>query len=324
MLHTSPGTARHFSKLYDRHGDSYTEDATVSSLKDVFKSVADQVGDESPRRNAAIFSSESLVFYGEDDQVDDNVCHDDGNGGHGHGGGDGNGNGGHGHGHGGGDGDGNGNGGDGDCDGHGHNYGNDDNDDGDSHVMVIVVVMMVIVVVMMIMMMMMMMVMVIVVVVVVVVMWWYIVVIVLLFCLVFLLQNGAVSLSALDIARTELRYFPDDCPLGLLRCCRWAGRLSSNRTFTTRLPFLIVDPAKSIELYSSIQPSVHSLHSFVPPYIRSSFCPFIRIIIRPFAFICLFLWEALTLSPPRVINSKFPLQPHQKYDITQYEELYFS
>ena len=32
----------------------------------------------------------------------------------------------------------------------------------------------------------------------------------------------------------------------------------------------------------------------------------------------------LTLSLPRVINFKFPLQPHQKYYITQYEELDFS
>ena len=36
-------------------------------------------------------------------------------------------------------------------------------------------------------------------------------------------------------------------------------------------------------------------------------------------------WTArLTLSLPRVINVKFPLQPHQKYYITQYEELGFS
>ena len=31
----------------------------------------------------------------------------------------------------------------------------------------------------------------------------------------------------------------------------------------------------------------------------------------------------LTLSLPRVINFKFPLQPHQEYYITQYEELGF-
>ena len=31
-----------------------------------------------------------------------------------------------------------------------------------------------------------------------------------------------------------------------------------------------------------------------------------------------------TLSLPRVINIKFPLQPHQKYNITQYEEVGFS
>ena len=33
---------------------------------------------------------------------------------------------------------------------------------------------------------------------------------------------------------------------------------------------------------------------------------------------------ALTLSLPRVINFKFPLQPHQKYCTTQYEERGFS
>ena len=33
---------------------------------------------------------------------------------------------------------------------------------------------------------------------------------------------------------------------------------------------------------------------------------------------------ALTLSLPRVINFKFPLHPHQKYYITQYEEPGFS
>ena len=37
------------------------------------------------------------------------------------------------------------------------------------------------------------------------------------------------------------------------------------------------------------------------------------------------LWKIfLTLSLPRVINFKFPLQPHQKYNITQYGELGFS
>ena len=33
---------------------------------------------------------------------------------------------------------------------------------------------------------------------------------------------------------------------------------------------------------------------------------------------------SLTLSLPRVINVKFPLQPHQKYNITKYGELGFS
>ena len=31
----------------------------------------------------------------------------------------------------------------------------------------------------------------------------------------------------------------------------------------------------------------------------------------------------LTLSLPRVINLEFPLEPHQKYNIIQYEELGF-
>ena len=35
-------------------------------------------------------------------------------------------------------------------------------------------------------------------------------------------------------------------------------------------------------------------------------------------------WLTLTLSLPRVINFKFPLQPHPKYTITRYEELGFS
>ena len=34
--------------------------------------------------------------------------------------------------------------------------------------------------------------------------------------------------------------------------------------------------------------------------------------------------HTITLSLPRVIRVKFPLQPHQKYNITQYEELGFS
>ena len=32
----------------------------------------------------------------------------------------------------------------------------------------------------------------------------------------------------------------------------------------------------------------------------------------------------VTFSLPRVINVKFPLQPHEKYKVTQYEELGFS
>ena len=43
MLHTSPSTAEKFAELYDCHGDSYTQDATVESLGEVFKSVEKQV-----------------------------------------------------------------------------------------------------------------------------------------------------------------------------------------------------------------------------------------------------------------------------------------
>ena len=35
-------------------------------------------------------------------------------------------------------------------------------------------------------------------------------------------------------------------------------------------------------------------------------------------------WKELTLSLPRVINLQFPLQPHQKCNISQYGELVFS
>jgi len=39
MLHCSPRTAEKFAEEYDRYGDSYTEDATADSLKEVFNSV---------------------------------------------------------------------------------------------------------------------------------------------------------------------------------------------------------------------------------------------------------------------------------------------
>ena len=43
-----------------------------------------------------------------------------------------------------------------------------------------------------------------------------------------------------------------------------------------------------------------------------------------YVFILYIRWRSLlTLSFPRVINIKFLLQPHQKYYITQYEELGF-
>ena len=43
MLHCSPGTADKFAEEYDRFGDSYTQDATVESLKEVFNNVQNQV-----------------------------------------------------------------------------------------------------------------------------------------------------------------------------------------------------------------------------------------------------------------------------------------
>ena len=43
MLHRSPRTADKFAEEYDRHGDSYTQDATVESLKEVFNNVQSQV-----------------------------------------------------------------------------------------------------------------------------------------------------------------------------------------------------------------------------------------------------------------------------------------
>ncbi|XP_068735127.1 DNA ligase 4-like [Montipora capricornis] len=42
MLHCSPGTADKFAEEYDRFGDSYTQDATVESLKEVFNNVQNQ------------------------------------------------------------------------------------------------------------------------------------------------------------------------------------------------------------------------------------------------------------------------------------------
>ena len=43
MIHRSPCTADKFAEEYDRHGDSYTQDATIGSLKDVFNNVQTQV-----------------------------------------------------------------------------------------------------------------------------------------------------------------------------------------------------------------------------------------------------------------------------------------
>ena len=43
MLHRSRQTADKFAEEYDRHGDSYTENATIASLKEVFNEVQVQV-----------------------------------------------------------------------------------------------------------------------------------------------------------------------------------------------------------------------------------------------------------------------------------------
>ena len=43
MIHVSPETLVQFSLLYDRHGDSYTEDVDVPKLKEVFDKVGKEV-----------------------------------------------------------------------------------------------------------------------------------------------------------------------------------------------------------------------------------------------------------------------------------------
>ena len=43
MIHKSPKTAAQFALDYDRHGDSYYDDATVESLKEVFKKIQEEV-----------------------------------------------------------------------------------------------------------------------------------------------------------------------------------------------------------------------------------------------------------------------------------------
>ncbi|XP_015777211.1 PREDICTED: DNA ligase 4-like isoform X2 [Acropora digitifera] len=42
MLYSSPATADKFAEEYDRYGDSFTQDATVESLGEVFKNVQSQ------------------------------------------------------------------------------------------------------------------------------------------------------------------------------------------------------------------------------------------------------------------------------------------
>lgn len=43
MFHSSSRTADKFAEEYDRHGDSYTENATTESLKKVFENVQGNV-----------------------------------------------------------------------------------------------------------------------------------------------------------------------------------------------------------------------------------------------------------------------------------------
>ena len=43
MIHESPKTAAQFALDYDRHGDSYYDNATVESLKKVFQKIQEEV-----------------------------------------------------------------------------------------------------------------------------------------------------------------------------------------------------------------------------------------------------------------------------------------
>ena len=70
-----------------------------------------------------------------------------------------------------------------------------------------------------------------------------------------------------------------------------------------------------------IPSSIHaSIHSFFRPFSHPPIHSSVHVPINSSTYFSVYL---LTLSLPRVINFKFPLQLHQKYNITQYEELDF-
>ena len=43
MIHESPKTAAQFALQYDRHGDSYYDNATVEGVKKVFQKIQEEV-----------------------------------------------------------------------------------------------------------------------------------------------------------------------------------------------------------------------------------------------------------------------------------------
>ena len=57
MLHRSQRTADKFAEEYDRHGDSYTDNASIASLREVFNKVQVQV------------SGHVILMYNERDKV---------------------------------------------------------------------------------------------------------------------------------------------------------------------------------------------------------------------------------------------------------------
>ncbi|XP_022104577.1 DNA ligase 4-like [Acanthaster planci] len=64
MIHVSPETKEQFSLLYDRHGDSYTEDVDAEKLKEIFDKVG-QEGDYHMLDSEAIAELEQKYFPGE-------------------------------------------------------------------------------------------------------------------------------------------------------------------------------------------------------------------------------------------------------------------
>ena len=82
----------------------------------------------------------------------------------------------------------------------------------------------------------------------------------------------------------------------------------------------------AVQTYSLAKVRGSNVHSNVHPGQRSvSSLALLRIvscIVVMFTLLRLYILDLhLTLSLPRVIHFKFPLEPHQYYYITQYEEL---